>query len=249
MPVNANGGPGGLVNETVAFTDGSIFSMGAFVDNLGGETQDYSILFAATQTGGVDQTQIGVVTAGTEIRLCSISSDGNVSLISSIQKSSLSSSQQSRVHIAFNNTASHRQMFFDGVMVVNDTSVMTKPQFTAGVILNYGVSAPVATGKFQCMGGFVTASDVSLMIAGNDVRDIVYKSGGRLSVVFEFPLNSDFLDTAGLYRGFLLNNGGVYQHQIEVDVNNTPSFSGQSVPTIAWSGNGTVVQHQDVTAN
>lgn len=246
MPVNANGGPGGMVDETVAFTDTSAFSIGAFVDNLGSETQDYSVLFAASQTGGVDHTQIGVVTAGTEIRLVSIDSTGTLQLITSVQKASLTTAQQARVHIAFANSSSHRQLFLDAVVVADDTRAMTLPQISAGVILNYGVSAPVALGKLQCLSGFVSAADVALMRAGRDVRDVAHSSGGRLSAVFEFPLDHDFTETAGLYRGFLLNSNETYQRLLEVDVNATPGFSGVAVPTIAWSGGGAVSQAQSL---
>lgn len=247
---------GGLVDETCwQDGNGATFFIGGFVYNLGQAPfpNNYSFLFSVNNPSGKNSSCEGIQLVansdGPIIRMISCGVDGTTEWDTDYHTSNLTSTQLQACHICGGFSKNKRQLYIDGVLIATDTRPQTRPEYFTTLMIGYGGLHPVSVALVQFLSGYPTQADVTNMHGGMDVRDIAANSQFRLSPTRQFLRQNNLLDDTTLFNGFLLNNGGVYQKKLELDI---PPSSGavtydSNLPSMAaWTGGGAVSQPQNI---
>jgi hypothetical protein len=247
---------GGLVDETCwGDNTGATYTMGAFVYNLGNAPypNNYSFLASLNNPSGSNGSNEGFMLVangdGPIIRMMSRDTTGTIELDSDIHTYNLTTAQLQRVHLGVTCSKNERKLYIDGILTLTDTRTQTGPQYFTSLIIGYGGKSPVSMALVQLLSGYGSQADMTMMASCVDIRDLALASNFRLSPVRQFLRQNNLLEDTTLYNGFLLNNGGVYQKKLELDI--PPDSSGNvtfdnNLPAMTpWSGKGGVSQTQN----
>lgn len=237
-------GSNGYVDETCGgneWTKPVTLSMMVF--SLGSAPTNYQGLMGLSQPSG-NSSLVAVLCPGGLLRLEDCDGTGKTDLVTDIQISSLTLQQRTACRITASFSNAQRQMYLDNVLVATDTRPQTGHQHWTTLSVNYGLFAPVSSASLQFYSGYATAADVANLVTGYDGRDVARMSSRRLTVVRQFITDGTFKERTSLYNGFLNNSTHKYDGNLELDSSIAGSWGTKTFPSIAWTGNGAVLQPQ-----
>ena len=230
---------------------GATYTIGGWFYNLGNAPypNNYSFLASLNNPTGTNGSCEGLMLVangdGPIVRMSSSGIDGTTEWDTDYHTSNLTATQLKGCHIAATLSKNERRLYIDGKLIATDTRVQTAKQYFTTLMIGYGGKSPVSAALIQLLSGYGSQADITKMASCVDIRDLALASNFRLSPLRQFLRQNNLLEDTGLYNGFLLNNGGVYQKKLELDV---PPASGietydSNLPAMTpWSGNGGVSQ-------
>ena len=185
---------------------------------------------------------------GPIIRMSSSGISGKTEWDTDYHTFNLTAAQLQKCHLGATLSKNERKLYLDGKLIGTDTRAQTDKQYFTTLMIGYGGKSPVSISLVQLLSGYGSQSDMTMMASCVDIRDLALASNFRLSPMRQFLRQNNLFEDTGLFDGFLLNNGGIYQKKLELDV---PPASGietydNNLPAMTpWSGKGGVSQVQN----